>query len=86
MTRDEQELFEGIIDFTLDGVREYGEGYPVELRHHAGTGRFMLTAWNEGRNNLTRVDLSDVLDWLAAGPADGRVAGGGFVIPRPARK
>ena len=80
MTKDEQELREGILDMVLEGVREYTEGYPVELRHDAITGRMMLRAYNEGRYRYTQIDLCDVLEWLSSGPADGRLPGGGFRV------
>lgn len=44
------------------GVREHGEGYPVELVMRDR--RIVIRAYNEAHNNTTEVDLVDVLDWL----------------------
>jgi hypothetical protein len=74
------ELLEGIRLCVLDGVREYTDGDPVELRRDPRTGRLMVVAWNECHNNLTRIDLFDLIDWLRSGPPQYRVEGG-FTIP-----
>ena len=58
------------------GVREYGEGYPVELVRNQATNRLVLRAHNEGHNNVTEVDLFDVLEWLQKGPQESRSAEG----------
>ncbi len=66
----------------LKGVREHGEGYPVELcrswvtvpeqdRAKTGssmmqTGRWCIYASNEGDHNSTAVDLFDLLAWIKA--------------------
>lgn len=55
----------GIKIATLTGVREYAEGYSVELRLEPETGRPVIVAWNEGHNNLTQVDLGDLVTWLS---------------------
>ena len=52
---------------TMTGVREYGSGYAVELVRNQATGRLVIRAFNEGRNNVTEVDLFDLLDWLNCG-------------------
>lgn len=52
---------------TMAGVREYAEGYPVELRvipAGDGAGRLALAARNEGGCNGTDVDLVDLIGWL----------------------
>lgn len=46
------------------GVREYSENYTVELHRDDETGRLVIRAYNEGHNNITEVDLLDVLEWL----------------------
>ena len=67
--------------FTLFGVREHTEGYPVELVRQAGTdGRLIIRACNEGGNNETLVDLWDLIDWLRFGPESGRTDVG-FGLP-----
>jgi len=43
----------------LDGVREYAEGAPVELRLRGG--RLVVYATNEGGYNCTDVDLEDLV-------------------------
>jgi hypothetical protein len=58
----------------------YCEGYGVELARNQGTGRLVIRAYNEGRNNLTDVDLSDLLEWLAKGPELSRTRTG-FQLP-----
>ncbi len=59
-----EEQLEGVLLHKLTGVREYTESYPVEIRRNTETGRLMLTAWNEGHNNMTQVDLLDLVEWL----------------------
>ena len=52
----------------MDGVREYSDGlFPVELWRNAKTGRLVIRAYNERGNNITEVDLWDLLDWLQTG-------------------
>ena len=88
MTEDEQEQLEGALECTIEGVMECTEGYPIELRRDMKTGRLFIVAFNEGHNNMVQIDLWNFLDWLAAGPAEGRVVNGGFIFPtrlRPAR-
>lgn len=46
----------------MEGVREYTEGCPVELTRSAA--RLVIKATNEGGNNVTEVDLLDLLDWI----------------------
>jgi len=52
---------------TLPGIREYGEGEPVEIWLR-GNGRVVIRAWNECGNNHTDVDLFDLLDWCRSNP------------------
>jgi hypothetical protein len=62
---------------TLDGVREYGEGEPVELWVNR-YGRVVVRARNECGNNFTEVDLADLLDWSRSGSfSEGEIANGG---------
>ena len=63
---------------TCHGVRDYGEDYPVQLvlTH----GRISICATNEGGNNVTLVDLWDLMDWLRLGPKEGR-HDAGFILP-----
>ena len=49
------------------GVREYVEGDPVELWRSDDTGRLVIRAYNERRNNFTEVDLWDLLAKLSVG-------------------
>jgi hypothetical protein len=64
--------------FTMHGVREHSEGYPVDLCRDPASGRLTIRARNEGGNNITQVDLLDLIDWLRLGPPDGRIEGVGF--------
>jgi hypothetical protein len=57
----------------MAGVREHSEGYPVELRRNAETGRLAIVARNEGGHNFTEVDLFDLIDWLRQGPENNSV-------------
>jgi len=54
----------------MTGVREYAEGYPVELRvipdDQNGAGRLAICAQNEGGCNGIDIDLADLVAWLAA--------------------
>lgn len=47
---------------TLGDVRELIEGEPVEL-WMSETGRVVVRAFNECRNNYTDVDLLGLLEW-----------------------
>jgi hypothetical protein len=58
----------------MGGVREYTEGHPVSLAWRDG--RLVIWAVNEGGNNVTAVDLLDVLEW-AKGAKRGSDAQGG---------
>ena len=66
----------------LEGVREHGEGYPIELTWGTPQQRFVLTAWNEGHNNSTEIDLIELVAWLTLGPDDGRTSEGFFLGQR----
>jgi len=50
----------------MDGVREHTEREPVELWLNKD-GRVVIRSYNEGGNNVTDVDLRDVLDWTRTG-------------------
>jgi hypothetical protein len=76
VTREQIEKLEGRREQTMSGVREYCDGYPVELRRDLKNGRLLITAWNEGHNNMTQVDLWDLIEWLRLGPPEGRLEGG----------
>lgn len=54
---------------TLEGVREYSEGWDVEL-WRSQKGRLVVRAYNEGHNNYTNVDLIDLIRGLS-GPQHG---------------
>lgn len=54
---------------TMQGVREYSEGYVVELCKNESNGRLVIRALNEGRNAETLVDVLDVLNWVNCNPA-----------------
>jgi hypothetical protein len=47
----------------MDGVREYGEEYSVELEER-DNGRLVISAFCEGGYNGTTVDLLDVIAWV----------------------
>ncbi len=69
------------LGYTLFGVREHTEEYPVELVRRAETdGRLSVRARNEGGNNETLIDLWDLVDWLRLGPEAGRTQDG-FCVP-----
>ncbi len=55
----------------MDGVREYGEGEPVELVRSTRNGRLVIRAYNEGRNATTQIDFLDLVEWLRNGPKNG---------------
>ena len=50
----------------LPGIREWGEGMPVELWLNE-EGRIVLKAWNEAGHNSTQIDVFDFLEWLNVG-------------------
>lgn len=79
MKQEDIDLLDGIREHTLVGVREYTDGDLVELRRNLKTGRSMITASNEGGNNITQVDLLDLFDWMRYGPPDRRTEFG-FII------
>lgn len=54
----------------MHGVREYGEGFPVELHIDDTSGHLIVVALNEAENCGTYVDLSDLLMWAKYGPRD----------------
>lgn len=47
----------------LQAIREYAEGYPVEISKDEETGREVIIAQNEGGHNCTMVDLLDVVEF-----------------------
>lgn len=50
----------------MAGVREHGEGDPVDLYRDGDNGRLCIVAANEGGFNSTWVDLLDLVGWLSA--------------------
>jgi hypothetical protein len=52
----------------MTGVREYGEGYTVDLIRNQAVNRLVIRAHNECNCNTTEVDLLDLMDWLMKGP------------------
>ncbi len=50
----------------MPGVREYAEGFPVELWRHKVTGRLVICAENQGGHDGTFVDAEDAFAWLQA--------------------
>jgi hypothetical protein len=72
----DSERLDGALLFVLDGVREYTEGAPVEIRRNVSNGRLMVTAYNEGGNNNVQIDFLDLIAWLKKGPTQGRVTDG----------
>ena len=50
-----------VLPCVMEGVREYAEEFPVELR--VSDGRIVVRAKNEGGHNVTEVDLFDLLAW-----------------------
>ena len=57
----------------MTGVREYAEEYPVEVWMDEN-GRLVVRAYNEGKHNVTEIDLLDLRNWLAANPDVARAA------------
>jgi hypothetical protein len=51
------------------GVREHTEGYPVQFARNDKTGRLVIIASNECGNNVTEIDLFDLIEWLKLGPS-----------------
>src|SRR6476661_5571493 len=51
----------------MAGVREHAEGLTVELWRIGESGRLVIRAYNECGNNITEVDLWDLMDWLQTG-------------------
>lgn len=62
----------------MGSVREYAEGLGVDLerddkpndKYWQGSGRWVVTATNEGGYNCTQVDLGDLVTWLKANRPD----------------
>lgn len=54
----------------MDGVREYGEGFPVSLQVDDCSRRLVIVAKNEGGSNETAIDLVDLLNWLKLANCD----------------
>jgi hypothetical protein len=56
----------------MKGVREFSDGYPVELWRHERTGRLVIRAYSECGNAIVDVDLWDLIDWCHSGPMERR--------------
>ncbi len=54
----------------LTGVREYGEGDPVELAIDETSCRLCIRASVDGGFNATAVDLLDLIAWLKTNRPD----------------
>lgn len=54
---------ENTLVFTT-GVREYLEGYPVQLYRDSRSGRLVVRAFNEATYNEVRIDLLDLMEWV----------------------
>ena len=52
----------------MSSVHELTEGYPVELWRDGENGRLVIRAKNEGGNNVTEVDLLELIQWCLSGP------------------
>jgi hypothetical protein len=52
----------------MESVRERTGGHPVELWRNSESGRLVIRAKNESGNNVTEVDLWDVIQWFTGGP------------------
>jgi hypothetical protein len=50
-----------------DGVREYGDGQPVELHIDDTSEHLIVVTFNEAGNCGTYVDLNDLLKWAHIG-------------------
>jgi hypothetical protein len=61
----------------MDGVREYGDGLPVELHIDDTSGNLIIVAHNEAGNCGTYVNLNDLLNWVRRGPTDFQVIADG---------
>lgn len=59
----------------MGGVREYAEGFAVELADESG--RAVVVAKNEGGYNCTQVDVADLVAWFRAHRPDLLAEGGG---------
>lgn len=51
----------------MTGVREYAEGYPVEIHIDDKSGRAVVVGRNEGGYNEVAIDLMDLIGWLKNG-------------------
>lgn len=58
---------------TMFGVKEYGDGSPVELHVDDATGHLIVVAFNEGGDCATYVDFNDLIEWARHGPRFGSV-------------
>jgi hypothetical protein len=48
----------------MKGVRDYGEGFDVELWKRDEDGRLVVISYNEGGCNFTTIDLLDIIEWV----------------------
>jgi len=55
----------------MEFVREWSEGFPVELHRHETSGRLVIRARSSGGNSVVDIDLWDLVDWCKVGaPTD----------------
>lgn len=52
----------------MDGVREYAEGYPVELLWDEERKRYIIYAQNQGGCDGVQIDFADLISFLQKGP------------------
>lgn len=55
---------------TLNGVREYSEGHPVEIGWCDEAQRFVIIATNQGGHDCVQIDLADLVKWMKDGAVD----------------
>lgn len=51
----------------MDGVREYAEGFPVELVWNDELGRAVIVGINQDGYDGVEIDLLDLVQWLQNG-------------------
>jgi hypothetical protein len=57
---------------TMEGVREYAEGYPVELLWDEERNRYIIYAQNQGGYDCVQIDFADLISFFAERSMDGR--------------
>lgn len=51
----------------MTGVREYAEGFPVEMQFDEKAQRFVIVAYNEDGFDSVAIDVLDLLRWMKSG-------------------